>query len=291
MSAKPYIGRFAPSPSGPLHFGSLLVALGSYLQARAQHGKWLLRIEDIDPPREIDGAADLIQRQLEAFGLLWDDAVLFQSTRHQAYDEALQFLRQQNLLFGCACRRKTLATQSYYHGTCLSRNLPLHDGFAWRLKAANVDLTFHDQVFGACRFEPAERDAFIVHRRDGLYAYQLAVVVDDIAQGISEVVRGADLLDATPRQLYLWHLLGHAPPHFAHLPLVLNADGLKLSKQNHAPALDLHNCSTPLFQALSALNHSPPTELHGAPPSALLAWAVTHWRLERVPRQLPALPD
>lgn len=291
MPVSPYIGRFAPSPSGPLHFGSLVAALGSYLQARTQGGRWLLRIEDIDPPREVSGAADLIQRQLEAFGLQWDNNVLFQHTRHHAYDQALRYLQQHDHLFACSCSRAALAKKNYYDGHCVSLNYALKHGFAWRVKAANRDLSFDDGVFGHCRFLDAERDAFIVHRRDGLYAYQLAVVVDDIEQGISEIVRGADLLDATPRQRYLWQLLGRTPPRFVHLPLVKTANGLKLSKQNHAPALTLNACSAQLCMALTALNHPPPAELIGAAPATLLAWAITQWQLSRVPTALPALPD
>ncbi len=288
-TANTYIGRFAPSPSGPLHFGSLVAAVGSYLQARAHNGQWLLRIEDIDPPREVKGAADVIQRQLEAFSLRWDGEVVYQSQRHALYDQHLAHLQKRGLLFACECSRRELLQHTYYHGNCLEKNLPIRHGFAWRVRAAHAPLHFVDGLFGDCRFESAEHDAFIVHRRDGLYAYQLAVVVDDIAQSVTEIVRGADLLDATPRQIHLWRLFGHTPPSFVHLPLVVTGNGLKLSKQNHAPALDLKACSIQLAAALTALNHAPPNELLGAPPAELLSWAVAHWQLGQVPKQLPPI--
>lgn len=278
----PVIGRFAPSPSGPLHFGSLVAALGSYLSARSQGGQWLVRMEDIDPPREQAGAADTILRQLTAFGLQWDGTVLYQSSRGGRYDEVLNQLRQRGLLYGCDCSRRLLQeNKGRCANHCRQRGLPLADGVAWRLLAGTEPLPFDDAVFGRCRFPESELDEVVLKRRDGLYAYQLAVVVDDIDQGISEIVRGADLLDASPRQLYLWRLLGHVPPRLAHLPLVVGADGRKLSKQNYAPAIAEHDALTLLKDALAVLGQAVPTSQRIA---ELLATASKNWCLATVPK-------
>lgn len=275
------IGRFAPSPSGPLHFGSLVAALGSYLSAKAQGGQWLLRMEDIDPPREPAGAAATILQQLRAFGLQWDDAVLYQSTRSDRYDAVLASLAERGLLYGCSCSRRELqANGGRCANHCRERALPLADGVAWRLLAGNEPLPFDDAVFGPCRFPETEQDEVVLKRRDGLYAYQLAVVVDDIDQGITEIVRGADLLDATPRQLYLWRLLGHTPPRFAHLPLVVGADGRKLSKQNYAPAISEREALPLLKDALTVLGQPVPAVDRV---DLLLSRAIADWRLDRVP--------
>lgn len=278
----PVIGRFAPSPSGPLHFGSLVAALGSYLSAKSQGGQWLVRMEDIDPPREQAGAADTILRQLTAFSLQWDGTVLYQSTRSGRYDEVLQQLQQRGLLYGCDCSRRQLQENGgRCSNACRQRGLPLQDGVAWRLIAGTEPLPFDDAVFGHCRFPDTEQDDVVLKRRDGLYAYQLAVVVDDIDQGVTEIVRGADLLDATPRQLYLWRLLGAPPPRWAHLPLMVQADGRKLSKQNYAPAISGSDALTLLREALAVLGQ--PRPLADNIP-ALLAEAIGQWQLANVPR-------
>ena len=278
----PVIGRFAPSPSGPLHFGSLVAALGSYLSAKAQGGQWLLRMEDLDPPREPAGAAATILQQLHAFGLQWDGAVLYQSSRHDRYAEVLNELAQHGLLYGCACTRRELQDNGgRCANRCRERGLPLGEGVAWRLLAGSDPLPFDDAVFGHCRFPETERDEVVLKRRDGLYAYQLAVVVDDIDQGISEIVRGADLLDATPRQIYLWRLLGRTQPRFAHLPLVVGADGRKLSKQNYAPAISEADAVPLLKEALAVLGQAIPGTDRIEP---LLTEAIAHWRLARVPK-------
>jgi glutamyl-Q tRNA(Asp) synthetase len=277
------IGRFAPSPSGPLHFGSLVAALGSYLSAKSQGGKWLVRMEDIDPPREQAGAADTILRQLSAFGLRWDGTVLYQSTRSTRYDEVLQQLQQRGLLYGCDCSRRELQENAgQCRNNCRQRKLPLTTGIAWRLLAGQEPLPFDDAVFGPCRFAATEQEDVVLKRRDGLYAYQLAVVVDDYDQGITEIVRGADLLEATPRQLYLWRLLGAPPPFFAHLPLVTLADGRKLSKQNYAPAISENQALGLLQQALQVLGQRVPTAERV---DALLVAACADWRLEQVPQR------
>lgn len=275
------IGRFAPSPSGPLHFGSLVAALGSYLSAKAQGGQWLLRMEDIDPPREPAGAAATILQQLRAFGLQWDGAVLYQSTRSDRYDAVLASLAERGLLYGCTCSRRELqGNGGRCANRCRERALPLADGVAWRLLAGTEPLPFDDAVFGPCRFPETEQDEVVLKRRDGLYAYQLAVVVDDIDQGITEIVRGADLLDATPRQLYLWRLLGQRPPRFAHLPLVVGSDGRKLSKQNYAPAISESEALPLLKDALMVLGQEVPAV---GRIDQLLSRAVTDWRLDRIP--------
>lgn len=275
------IGRFAPSPSGPLHFGSLIAALGSWLSARAQGGRWLLRIEDIDPPREQRGAADVICEQLQAHGLHHDGDALFQSRRSARYDAVLAQFRDAGLLYACDCPRKRLQALGHrYDGHCRDRGLPLVDGHAWRLRMSGVDGRFQDRIWGACDFAQGKTDDPVLRRRDNLYAYQLACVVDDVDSGVSEIVRGADLLDTTPRQIALWRLLGATPPSFAHLPLVVQDDGRKLSKQNHAPALDLHTPLRNLRRALRVLGQAQPA---ADTVDELLRAACAHWDEGRVP--------
>ncbi|NVJ65577.1 MAG: tRNA glutamyl-Q(34) synthetase GluQRS [Gammaproteobacteria bacterium] len=255
---KPVVGRFAPSPSGPLHFGSLIAAVGSYLIAKSAGGKWLVRIEDIDPPREVPGAADQILRQLEAFGFEWDGEVLYQSTRLERYQEVLNDLYQRDLIYACDCTRKKIqekAINHLYPNICADKNLPLSGQVAWRMRHGAGNYSFHDGIKGHCQFDKElYQEDFTVRRKDGLIAYQLAVVVDDIEQGINQVVRGEDILDSTPRQLRLYEALGATPPEFYHLPLALNKDGNKLSKQNHAQAIEPENASELLIEALKFLN-------------------------------------
>lgn len=278
------IGRFAPSPTGPLHAGSLLAAVASYCEARAAGGRWLVRMEDLDPPREMPGAAELILRQLEACGFEWDGEVRYQSTRHEAYEAALASLADKGRLFWCRCSRATLARQSTtaYPGTCRAYTTPRSDA-AIRLRVDNSPVRFTDGIFG-----PQEEDVrqtvgdFILKRRDGLYAYQLAVVVDDADQGVTQVVRGADLLDNTARQIILQQDLQYRTPAYVHLPLVIHADGTKLSKQTYAPPLPLQGTTPHLIQALMRLNQSPPAELAKETPATVLTWAIRHWRRDRV---------
>lgn len=238
MKDSHYIGRFAPSPSGELHFGSLIAALGSYLQARAQNGIWRVRIEDIDPPREVPGAAETILRQLDHYGLHWDGEVLWQSKRHEAYRERLAWLREQGLCYYCTCTRARIhGMGGIYDGHCRDLRLGAENA-ALRLRQTRPVLEFYDQLRGTIvADEPLAREDFIIHRRDGLFAYNLAVVVDDHFQGVSEIVRGADLIEPTVRQISLYQHFGWQAPDYIHLPLALNAQGNKLSKQNHAPAL------------------------------------------------------
>lgn len=276
MTNRIYVGRFAPSPTGPLHFGSLVAATGSYCDARAAGGRWLLRIEDIDPPREMAGASALILQQLEAYGFEWDDAVLFQHTRLQSYQEALQQLHQQHRLFWCRCSRRELTT-ALYPGHCYSYTDPRTDA-AVRLRVPHREIHFLDRLCGEQRENIADTIGdFVIQRRDGLFAYQLAVVVDDHYQGITDIVRGADLLDNTARQILLQQQLGLPTPRYMHLPLVMSSEGQKLSKQNLAPALPLPAQPALLWQALLFLGQEPPTELKEASTTEILAWGIAHW--------------
>ncbi len=298
MTPAPYVGRFAPSPTGPLHAGSLVAAVASFLDARAAGGRWLVRMEDIDRPRCEPGAADAILRQLETYSLQWDGTVLYQSQRGDAYAAALDALRAQGAVFPCACTRSQLAQAPrnaegdiVYPGTCRLHAPPRMAAHAWRVQIPDVSTHFADRIHGDLQQNLA-RDVgdFIVKRADGLFAYQLAVVVDDAFQGITHVVRGADLLWNTPRQIYLQTLLGLPTPVYAHVPLITNAAGQKLSKQTLAPALPESRRDAVLTQALAALGHPPPVELEGAAPAELLAWASAHWHIENVPTR-PAVAN
>jgi glutamyl-Q tRNA(Asp) synthetase len=291
VNSVPYLGRFAPSPTGPLHFGSLVAAVASWLDARAASGRWLMRMEDLDRPRCEPGAADTILRQLEAYGLVWDGDVLVQSQRDDAYAAALDALKALGAVYPCACTRSQLADaprnhegEIIYPGTCRNGLPPGTVTRAWRVRAPDVSTRFVDRIHGELQQNLAhDVGDFIVKRADGLFAYQLAVVVDDAFQGVSHVVRGADLLWNTPRQIYLQTLLGLPTPIYAHVPLITNAAGQKLSKQTLAPALPESGRGAVMAQALAVLGHSPPPELAGANPVELLAWAVAHWQIENVP--------
>lgn len=284
---QPYRGRFAPSPSGPLHFGSLVTALGSYLQARSQQGEWLLRMEDIDPPREQPGAADNILRTLECYQLHWDGDVLYQSTRSEAYEAALAQLAENNHSFACGCSRKDIATHGnghIYPGTC--RNGLPADSVARtvRIRVSHQREGFNDILQGPISSHlQTDVGDFVVHRADGLYAYHLAVVVDDAGQGINNIVRGTDLLTSTLPQRYLQQCLGLPHPQYCHLPVATNQLGQKLSKQNLAAAINTQNPGPTLEKALAFLAHPVPAELSGADPALLLTWATQHWEMQNVP--------
>jgi glutamyl-Q tRNA(Asp) synthetase len=296
VSPAPYVGRFAPSPTGPLHLGSLVAALASWLDARAAGGRWLLRMEDLDRPRCSQEAADTVLRQLEAYGLVWDGAVLYQSRRDEAYAAALDALKSRGAVFACTCSRSQLAHaprnaegEIVYPGTCRLRTVPHVGKHAWRVRVDEACVHFDDRIHGPLRQDLAnEVGDFVVKRADGLFAYQLAVVVDDAFQDVDHVVRGADLLWNTPRQVYLQGLLGLPTPAYAHVPLVTNAAGQKLSKQTLAPALPETGRRVVLAEALAALGQPPPPEMVGAGAAELLAWASAHWRIENVPLQ-PAI--
>ena len=280
-----YIGRFAPSPTGPLHFGSLVAALASWLDARAAGGVWLVRIEDLDRPREQARAAETILRQLEACGLRWDGEVLRQSARATHYRAALEKLERAGSTYWCGCSRREVADSALaidgsriYPGTCRGGIAPGRAPRALRLRTTREPIVFHDRVQGE-RVQSVAREIgdFVLARADGAFAYQLAVVVDDAAQGVTDVVRGADLLDSTPRQILLQRLLGVPTPRYLHLPVAANGAGEKLSKQTRAPVAAPED----LRRALGFLGLAAPA---GLAPQALLAWALRAWDEARVPR-------
>jgi glutamyl-Q tRNA(Asp) synthetase len=283
-----YRGRFAPSPTGPLHFGSLAAALGSYLAAKHHNGAWLVRIEDLDTPRCIKGAADRILRTLERYGLYWDEAVIFQSQRQDAYEDALQ--RLQAMVYPCCCTRREIADSALhgmdgqiYPGSCRNGMPSGREGRGWRVRTDKQRIEFNDAVQGHFSQDlEGEIGDFIVKRADGLFAYQLAVVVDDAFQGITQVVRGADLLASTPRQIYLQRLLGLPTPHYLHLPIALNAAGEKLGKQTQAPAVSSVQVVETLIEILKFLRQNPPAELQYGSVAEVLAWAALHWQQNRL---------
>lgn len=280
-----YCGRFAPSPSGPLHFGSLITALASYLQARSHGGRWLVRMEDLDTPRNQPGAATTILRQLDSLGLSSDGAVLVQSTRLRAYRDALAALAARHLTFPCGCSRQDLG-EGIYPGTCRNGLAPGRQARAVRVRVSEEAIVLQDGIQGELRQHLArEVGDFVVRRADNIVAYHLAVVVDDAWQGITEVVRGADLLDSTPRQIYLQRLLGLPMPRYAHLPIAANAQGQKLSKQNGARAIVEGGPVRTLHACLEFLGQRPDPRLQRAMPSEVLEWGVAHWDLSKVPRR------
>lgn len=268
-----------------------MAAVGSYLEARSRHGEWLLRIEDIDPPRTVAGAADDILRTLEALELHWDGAVMYQSQRGEAYRAALDQLQRQGALYPCNCSRREIADSALdassgqvYPGYCRSGMRPGRTRHALRVRTDDVPIQFHDRLQGRCMQQlESEAGDFILRRADGLYAYQLAVVVDDAAQGVSDVVRGADILDSTPRQIYLQKLLGVEAPTYLHLPVAVNAQGEKLSKQTLAPAIEVGEPLPLLFSVLEFLGQEPPRELLQGDLVSFWSWAIAHWAVARVP--------
>ncbi len=291
----PYRGRFAPTPSGPLHFGSLVAAVGSYLDARAHAGQWLVRIEDLDPPRSRPGAAGQILAELEAYGLEWDGPVLQQSLRFDVYAEAIDQLTRSNCLRECYCSRSALArlpeNQSRSTGTgeelfhpaeCLAVHGTQSPGHALRLRVPAGVIDFDDRSLGPQSIDvTATVGDFVLRRRDGLYAYQLAVVVDDAAQGISDVVRGCDLLSSTARQVLLQRALGLPSVRYLHLPLAVDDRGLKLSKSGAAAAIgERGRTAGQLVAVLEFLGQSPPEALTRAPLRTIWDWAREHWRVE-----------
>ncbi|MCL1122990.1 tRNA glutamyl-Q(34) synthetase GluQRS [Shewanella surugensis] len=285
-----YRGRFAPSPSGPLHFGSLIAALGSYLRARSKRGQWLVRMEDIDPPREQVGAADTILHTLEAFGFEWDEKVLYQSQRVISYQAVIHQLLTHNQAYYCQCSRKQIkAMGGFYDGRCGQR-LQTHQQGAIRIRNPGPTIQFNDMIKGMIPIDPhfAAED-FIIKRSDGLYAYQLAVVIDDAFQQITEVVRGSDLLLPTGRQINLFQLLGKTPPHWLHLPLACEEKGKKLSKQNHATAIDIHQPQISINQALCFLGQE--TVTVETDTRLMLAQAIAQFKLDNIPTQTEILLD
>lgn len=298
--SSPYIGRFAPSPTGPLHFGSLIAALASYLEARRHHGRWLVRMEDVDELRNVAGAADDILFTLEAYGFEWDGNILYQTRRKDAYQAAMEQLMEQDLVYRCTCSRRDLQDVAepgihglIYPGICSRLHHPEHVEHAIRLRTQDQLIEFTDAVMGMYGHNPKQDVGdFIIRRRDGLFAYQLAVVVDDEYQGITHVVRGYDLLDSTPRQIYLQHCLHLSTPQYAHLPLAINARGDKLSKQTQAPAIETRNATTMLVKAFRFLGQETENGLEHASLDTFWQWATSHWNMDSIPpQQSIILPD
>ena len=280
-----YIGRFAPTPSGYLHFGSLIAALASYLDARAAGGRWLLRMEDIDPPREMPGAQAAILQALEAYGFEWDEQMVRQSERLDIYNKVIERLMRDGHAYACICSRKQLEPfNGLYPGFCREAG---HDalGSAIRLRVPDSHYGFSDRVQGKFHQHLGrEVGDFVIRRRDGLIAYQLAVVLDDAWQGVTDIVRGADLLDSTPRQLYLQELLGLAQPRYLHVPLIIQPDGHKLGKRYRSPPLQPAEATPLLLRALRALGQPTISELEDALPAEVLSWAIPHWDAKRIPQ-------
>lgn len=287
-----YVGRFAPSPTGPLHFGSVIAAIASYIDARANRGRWLVRMEDLDPPREAPGAAEQILKQLTQLGLAWDDEVLYQSQRLENYALALQELQDAGLCFRCDCTRsKIKSSGSIYDGSCRHRASPPEHGYAVRIKTEATLIEFQDLIQGDYGQNiGTDIGDFVIRRKDKLFAYQLAVVVDDEYQGITHVVRGFDLLDSTPRQIYLQQLLNYSSPSYGHIPVIVNASGDKLSKQSFAPSADVQNPSYLIHQCLALLGQVPPANLLNTDPDTQLRWGIEHWDIQAVPN-LAKLPQ
>lgn len=281
MNNPQYRGRFAPSPTGPLHFGSLVTALASFLEARSQGGQWLIRLEDLDPLREPPEATGQILASLEAHGLFPDEPVRFQSRRHAAYQAAINRLLEQGDAYRCPCSRKELTASHGRHpyhcrdGKAVTGGQP----FAIRFALRDDDCRWQDLLLGPQhQAVQAELDDPVLLRKEGFYAYQLAVVVDDIDQGITDVVRGSDLLDMAAQQQQIYRALGALPPRWLHIPVILNEHGQKLSKQTHAPALDDRTPGQNLFRALVALGQNPPPTFASASVETLLDWGQANWR-------------
>ena len=296
MTSKPaqYIGRFAPSPSGPLHFGSLLAAVASYAQAKTRNGQWLVRIEDIDPPREQPGADKVILGALEAYGFAWDSKVSYQSQFAERHAALVHSLLESAKAYPCSCSRRDLADArrgplgAIYPGTC--RNGCRSNDVAIRLRTNDEPIEFTDRLQGPqCQRLESESGDFIIQRRDGLIAYHLAVVADDFDQGITEVVRGVDLLDSTTRHIHLQNVLGFTTPDYLHIPVIENADGQKLSKLTGAKGISTNEAGLTLASALAALKQRPPTDLGHQNINEIWAWALANWRPDAL-RHLKSIP-
>ena len=296
-----YRGRFAPSPTGPLHFGSLIAAVGSFLQARSQSGEWLVRMEDLDVLRCVKGTDKIILDTLEHYGLNWDSDVIYQSQRDSAYHEALKQLESTDACYACACSRKDIeqltaeeTTNSVYPGTC-------RDGIPEGKVARSIRARVEDQAIGfndALQGDISQAlntdvGDFIIKRTDGLFAYQLAVVVDDALQGITEIVRGSDLLDSTPRQIWLQQKLGYSTPAYLHLPIAVNTAGKKLSKQTYAAAISRDDPRPALLAGLDFLGQQPDPGLTNCDLDSLWQWAIQNWNPQNIPaqRELPSGQD
>lgn len=286
MPVSKYVGRFAPSPTGPLHFGSIITALGSFLDAHSQKGIWLLRIDDIDTARVRTGACDAIMRALEALGLHWDGDVVFQGQRLAAYQTALAELRSRNMLYACVCPRRILKGKPY-PGTCRDLTATPKQRHSYRIKTYHESISLHDRLQGQLSLSlQKEWGDFIVHRADGLIAYHLAVVIDDSWQGVNHIVRGMDLFHSTTCQVYLQKIFGVDTPSYCHLPVAVDHSGKKISKQNHAKDALLHEKpASILIKALTFLGQQPDTGLQQASVNEVLDWAKQNWDLSKVPKR------
>jgi len=289
-----YTGRFAPSPTGPLHFGSLVAAVASFCDAKANLGNWLVRMEDLDKPREVKGAAETILRSLEAFGFQWDGKIVYQSQRTELYAETLTTLQNKNLIYPCTCTRKEIADSStnlgidgvIYPKTCLHRPVKPNLPYSQRIQTKASEITFIDAIQGKISQNLSKQVGdFVLKRADGLFAYQLAVVVDDAAQGVTHIVRGADLLDSTPRQIYLQQHLNLPTPHYAHVPVACNLADEKLSKQTLAEPINICLSGQLICNALSFLGQQPPVEIKNAELNDIWRWAFANWGISNVPKQ------
>ncbi|GAC1666557.1 MAG: tRNA glutamyl-Q(34) synthetase GluQRS [Steroidobacteraceae bacterium] len=281
------MGRFAPTPSGELHLGSLYTAAASYLDARAHGGRWLLRIEDVDRPREIAGSAAGILQTLQAFGFEWDGEVVRQSDRIELYVSALKTLRGGNLTFECSCSRLQLEVESRYPGTCRERPASMGVPTATRLRVEQACIAFTDLIQGGYRQDVAAAVGdFILKRRDQIFAYLLAVVVDDAAQGVTHIVRGADLLDNTPRQIYLQGVLGLPRPVYAHVPVLTESDDTKLAKSRRSVRVSHESVLPQLLAVFSMLGLAPPPRLAEATLAQAWEWAIARWHIQQVPKRL-----
>lgn len=288
-----YVGRYAPTPSGPLHFGSLVAAVGSYLQARKNQGSWLLRIEDIDPPREVAGATVSIINTLEAHGFEWHGEICYQSQRLEHYAAALALLKQKQQIYACSCSRKLLLETAQhgqygviYPGTCRNHSTTLKKQHSLRLKTQSQQTCFTDLLQGDyCQNLAKDIGDFIVKRSDGLYSYQLAIVVDDMLQGVTEIVRGADLLDSTPRQIFLQQQLDYPSPSYMHLPIACNSQGQKLSKQHHAEPLTISHPVLNLCKAMEFLGFKVAQDIKQSSLTDFWTWAISVWDISKIPRE------
>lgn len=284
-----YIGRFAPSPTGPLHFGSLIAAVASYLDAKYHRGKWLLRIDDIDEQRCDSAHSNTILHSLESFGLHWDDAVVYQQSQHHRYQQALDALTEDKLTYRCTCSRKSLP-HGPYPGTCRNKQHAANRRSSIRILTPDEPISLNDGIQGEYS-QQLQKDVgdFVICRSDQIFSYHLVSVVDDALSGVDQIVRGSDLLDSTPRQIYLQQLLKLPTPSYSHIPIAVNQDGNKLSKQTYAEAIDLQKCAQLLYQVLIFLNQEVVDTLTEGTPEEILDWGIEHWDKEQIPKVM-AIP-
>jgi len=282
-----YRGRFAPSPTGPLHFGSLYTAVASFLQARSNKGQWLVRIDDLDPFRSKQAYSTRILKTLEQYSLTWDEDIFYQSSRQEAYKQAVNDLNRRQLLYPCQCSRKDLAKRlsknNIYDGYCLNHQPSADVATSLRIKVSGESIILNDIIQGTSQQNLAKQlGDFVIFRKDHVYAYHLAVVLDDHKQNISDILRGYDLLESTYRQIYLQQRLQIATPSYAHIPVIIDAEGAKLSKQTFASDVSLAPVRETLINVLAHLNLNPPKELIASPPTEILDWAINKWSLNKV---------